>query len=193
MYDRAGRSSGMATVVYKRANDARSAINDFDGQLGHGQVIHVSLVPPPPTRRPRSLFDRIERPSSPRDLSARARPRLVSDRRPMIEVDRYIPSETRGPRAGTPNRVGRRNENRTRVVGARREGPGRRGPRKDEQGHDVVGGRPRKTMEELDAEMADYWGEDTNGGSEAPAGAIATTETIETSQAVVDEDEDVIM
>lgn len=31
----------------------------------------------------------------------------------------------------------------------------------------MVGGRPRKTAEELDAEMADYWGGKGDAGNEA--------------------------
>jgi THO complex subunit 4 len=38
-----------------------------------------------------------------------------------------------------------------------------------------VGGRPRKTAEELDAEMADYWG--SKGGDDAQAANGESTTT----------------
>jgi THO complex subunit 4 len=39
----------------------------------------------------------------------------------------------------------------------------------------LVGGRPRKTAEELDAEMADYWG--SKGGDDAAAASNGNGET----------------
>ncbi len=60
-------------------------------------------------------------------------------------------------RRGTPR--GGRGEGRR--PGDRREERGgrpARKPRTDEEGRSLVGGRPRKTAEELDAEMNDYWG-----------------------------------
>ena len=72
-------------------------------------------------------------------------------------VDRYTPGGrgSRSPvrRRGTPREGGRR-------PGQRREegGRGPRGPKKDDEGRPIVQGRPRKTAEELDAEMADYFG-----------------------------------
>ena len=36
--------------------------------------------------------------------------------------------------------------------------------RRDDRGHQLVGGRPRKTQEELDKEMEEYWvSKDING------------------------------
>lgn len=43
---------------------------------------------------------------------------------------------------------------------------------RDEDGRPMVQGRPRKTAEELDAEMADYWGS-AEGGRTAAAGGNA--------------------
>lgn len=50
--------------------------------------------------------------------------------------------------------------------------------RRDDQGHLLVGGRPRKTQEELDKEMEEYWvSKDLNGtnpddGSRAETGRV---------------------
>ena len=62
--------------------------------------------------------------------------------------------------------------------GGRREDRGRDGNRERESGPRMVNGRPRKTQEELDKEMEDYWGgkqEEGNGGaaSGAPPAAAA--------------------
>lgn len=45
--------------------------------------------------------------------------------------------------------------------GGRGGAGGRRGGGRDPEGRPVVQGRPRKTAEELDAEMTDYWGPGT--------------------------------
>ncbi|KAK5170594.1 uncharacterized protein LTR77_005183 [Saxophila tyrrhenica] len=103
------------------------------------------------------------------------RPRSASPRRrppPPADIDRYAPSDRRArsrsptrsrqparPRARSPTRrrpdpreSGRRPE-------ARREDSrrGARPSRTDEEGRPLVGGRPRKTADELDAEMEGYW------------------------------------
>ncbi|KJY01886.1 hypothetical protein TI39_contig276g00004 [Zymoseptoria brevis] len=193
LYDRADRSQGTAFVIYEDPRDASDAVQQFDGQNANGQAIRMTLLPAgpaPPAPRgslfdriekpPRSLFDRIDNGPDPRDDSRRRRQRSDSPRRggggrAASDVDRYVPGGARGGdrspirRRGTPREGGRR-------PGARREesgtggrgGRGGRRPRTDEQGHELVGGRPRKTAEELDAEMADYWG--SKGGDDAPAG-----------------------
>lgn len=126
---------------------------------------------------PRSLFERIEASrddGGPRRGGRRARsdsPRGGGTLAPP-DVDRYVPGRaSRSPirRRGTPREGGRR-------PGQRREeggggGRGGRRPRTDDEGRPLVGGRPRKTAEELDAEMADYFG----GKGEAPAGNGAAT------------------
>lgn len=116
----------------------------------------------------RSLIDRIDLGDQP----SRRRRRSESPRRSDVSgpapenIDRYVPSrESRSPvrRRGTPRggfggRGGRR-------PGERNE----RRPRVDEEGHRMVGGRPRKTADELDAEMEKYWAarDDQNGGAAA--------------------------
>ena len=92
-------------------------------------------------------------------------------------------------------------------AGARREDGGRgTGSRaRDNEGRPVVGGRPRKTAEELDAEMEDYWGSGTapvqhNGVSnEGPALGPGSTSLVTTGGAsvplvkdVIDDDIDMI-
>ncbi|KAG2416075.1 hypothetical protein HFD88_007267 [Aspergillus terreus] len=180
VYDRAGRSEGVAFVTYSRVSDARTAISEFDGANAKGQPIRITLVstgggrrdrnPFDNVERPRgSLFDRVERPRNARSLSpggsdgeggSRRRRGGGGGRRaggggryrrsdvskpPPDHIDRYVPGErSPGPRASSGRRQGGGG------------GDGRR----------MVNGRPRKTQEELDAEMDDYW-----GGANAGAGA----------------------
>ncbi|KAK5374983.1 hypothetical protein LTS13_005552 [Exophiala xenobiotica] len=187
-YDRAGRSEGVAFVTYEHVADARAAIRDFDGANAKGQPIRLTLLPLPRrdnpfdrVENPKSLFDRIEAPSSrsrrrsespvgetAADHSARRGPRRgpPTDRRsdmtkPAPEnIDRYIPGH--GDSRSSSHRGGRR-------PGERRERAGR-----DPEGQKVVNGRPRKTAEELDAEMDNYWNsagnaQGENGGESAQA------------------------
>ena len=147
---------------------------------------------------PKSLFDRIEAPSG-RDHRDRDRRRSESprsdpedrergyrrgprrdprpprdrdtekDRRsdvtkpPPENIDRYVPGQ--GGRGGGPRSSSHRG------AGARRPGERRERARRDENGHAMVGGRPRKTAEELDAEMEDYWGGDKQNDTNAEDGA----------------------
>jgi THO complex subunit 4 len=137
---------------------------------------------------PRSLFDRIEAPSGrdrrrsesprsdrdearepgvrrgarlgappPRDRDRdRDRDRRSDVTRPAPEnIDRYVPGQ--GVRGG-----GRSSSDRG--AGGRRPGDRRDRARRDEGGHPLVNGRPKKTAEELDAEMEDYWGNSAGNG-----------------------------
>ena len=184
LYDRADRSEGVAFVIYEDHRDARQAVANFDGCNANGQPIRLTMMANSQNAGPSakgSLLDRIERP--PRSLLDRIeggpekrgdsrdgrtrRQRSDSPRRNRptpSNIDRYVPGTgSRSPirRRGTPRESGRR-------PGAGREGSGRGGNRSRAEtgGRQVVGGRPRKTAEELDAEMADYWGKP----DEAPAG-----------------------
>lgn len=175
-YDRAGRSDGTAFVTYDYIADARTAVREFDGANAKGQPIRLTILPLPPrsapranpfdrAENPRSLFDRIEAPGgrgrgrseSPMDED-RDYSRNSSSRRPRgpprerrsdtskpapDNIDRYVPGQGgRGARRG----------------GDRRERPPRDGPRS--------GARPKKTADELDAEMDDYWkGSNETGGA----------------------------
>jgi len=158
--------------VYEDLRYAAEAIREFDGHRAMGQPIRVTLLPPPkqtgmssPPSAPRpqrSLFDRVEpRNDRTRSLSpdtGRTARRTYGTTPSSGDVDRYIP--TRAERS--PLRRG--NGPRSRRPGERRQ------PRRDEQGHPLVQGRPRKTTDELDAEMAEYWAD--NKGDTASAGTM---------------------
>ena len=208
-YDRAGRSEGVAFVTYKRYVDAQTAIREFDGANAKGQQIHLTFLSSPANagriaprnpfdhvQKPKgSLFDRSERPRdrNPPSLSpesqsdshdsvsgSRRRPRGGRTRRsdvskpPPDHIDRYVPGQSprrpydsgrsRGRRPGELKDSKDRNSSAT--------GAGRR----------MVNGRPRKTQEELDQEMEDYWvasntetanAGNANGGISVPAPTMA--------------------
>ncbi|KAF5863599.1 hypothetical protein ETB97_009693 [Aspergillus alliaceus] len=169
VYDRAGRSEGLAFVTYTRVSDARTAISEFDGANAKGQPIRVTLVSTGGGRRDRNPFDNVERPKGslfdrverPRDRNTRSlspgsgnesaddgarrrrgrrggsgRYRRSDVSKPAPEhIDRYVPGQ-RSP-ARRPANGGRR-----------QGGENRRAPN----------ARPKKTQEELDQEMDDYWG-----------------------------------
>ncbi|GIZ45591.1 hypothetical protein CKM354_000875000 [Cercospora kikuchii] len=196
LYDRSDRSTGTAYVIYEDERDARDAFEKFDGCPANGQAIRLTVMPngpaergPPPRaladrveRAPRSIFERIEggRDDS-RDGGRRRRARSDSPRRQG--VDTYAPRSRSPPRRRGGDRGGRGGGRRP---GERREERGGRPARKartDDEGRPLVGGRPRKTAEELDAEMNDYWGNKgeaaesngngaTNGGGDAAGGDI---------------------
>ncbi|KAK6189598.1 hypothetical protein LQW54_013102 [Pestalotiopsis sp. IQ-011] len=169
IYDRAGRSEGLAYVIYEEYQDAKEAVREFDGANAKGQPIRLSILPSGPRRNPfdtaqlpgRSLADRITQPSG---RSRSYSPDMGRD------VDRYVPSGGRRSRSPIPRRRGQ---------GGRRPGQRREGGGQDRQDQRDSGerkgrqGRPKKTQEELDAEMADYFGP---GGTatEAPAAAQST-------------------
>jgi len=173
-YDRAGRSEGIAYVTYETTQDAKRAIREFDGANAKGQPIRLIPIPTGPSagrRGPaapagRSLFDRITLPADRSRSDSPVRHSDVSGP-PPSNVDRYVPG--RGSRSRSPRprrgRDGRR-------PGARRErgeraGGGRGGERLAKDG------RPKKTQEELDAEMEDYWGAKENGTEPAEPAAAA--------------------
>ncbi|KAL8706054.1 MAG: hypothetical protein Q9201_000876 [Fulgogasparrea decipioides] len=195
-FDRAGRSSGTAFVTYCHLSDARLAIREFDGANAHGQPIRLTLLPTVPAndirgrggpvtarnpfdtaeRPSRSLFDRIDDPrfgSGSRNRAGRSRsrspgkPRRSDVSKPAPEgVDRYVP-----PPAG-----GGRNSRASRPRSPRRAGDdGRlRGGERRGGGRENAGARPRKTQEELDKEMDDYWGpavQNESGAAGAATGA----------------------
>lgn len=57
----------------------------------------------------------------------------------------------------------------------------------------MVGGRPRKTQEELDQEMEDYWGgKKESNGTPAVAQTTLFTEEAPSTAMAVDEDVDMI-
>ena len=197
-------------MTYGSVSAASRAIREFDGANAAGQPIRLTLLPTAPasdmirgrgamsSRNPfdtaikpsRSLFERVEEPNG-RRHGGRSRsrspgvPRRSDVSKPPPEgVDRYVPGDRDG---------GRRRRSRTRSPPRRRRSPVRRRGR-DEEGHKLVGGRPRKTQEELDREMEDYWGAkaETNGTFPVDGQTEATETTAALVIPVEDEDIDMI-
>ncbi|KAF5026259.1 hypothetical protein F66182_1649 [Fusarium sp. NRRL 66182] len=184
-YDRAGRSEGTAYVTYELKEDAQEAIKQFDGANANGQPIRLTLLPSGPTRNPfdtavmpgRPLAERISTPGD-RARSHSPHRRYDSDDAARRGIDRYVPGQgsRRSPMPRQRGQGGRR-------PGARREG---RGGGRDQEGGGRGGRsnpRAKKTQEELDAEMADYFGGDgaqaaepINQSDAAPAQAPAPTQ-----------------
>lgn len=212
LYDRMDRSQGTAFVTYRDIRDAEDAVKEYDGCNANGQPIKLTLLPNAPAATTRgnlfdrveqppgrSLFDRIEgQPDSRDDSREDRRPprrrRSESPRRrpPPENIDRYMPrgGRSRSPikRRGTPRDSGRR-------PGQRREDSGRGGRRGrvDDEGRPLVGGRPRKTAEELDAEMEDYWGSKGGDGQKANGTASRQNGTAAApAAAAADDDIDMI-
>ncbi|GKT98633.1 unnamed protein product [Fusarium langsethiae] len=163
-YDRAGRSEGTAYVTYERKEDAQQAIKDFDGANANGQPIRMTLLP---DRNPfdtavmpgRSLAERISSPGDRRSHSPHRR--RDDDDAARRGIDRYVPGQ--GSRRSPMPRGRGQGQGQGRRPGARRDG--KEGGRDQEGGRGGRGNRPsKKTQEELDAEMADYF-----GGDSAPA------------------------
>ena len=186
------------------ASAAERAIKEFDGANAAGQPIRLTLLPTGPsndsrrdgpvsTRNPfdsvtrpgRSLFERVEAPDYRRSARSRSRSPGPAKRSnvakpPPDGVDRYVP----GDRSHSWRR-----RSRSRSPRNRRRSPARRGrgaPRRDEAGHRLVGGRPRKTQEELDQEMDDYF---VKKGDTTPA----STDLQLNSKATIPDDEDIDM
>lgn len=126
-----------------------------------------------------------------------------SDRRsdvskpPPDGIDRYVPGEGSGRspsrRNGGGRESGRRPGERRERGGGEAGGRGRGGRERTERGENgggrMVNGRPRKTQEELDAEMEDYWG-NAHAAEASAAPAVATAAP--TAAAVADDDIDMI-
>ena len=214
LYDRSDRSRGTAFVTYSTSRDAQRALRDYNGANAYGQPISVSLLPSGPsgggrpapgrglderiTAPQRSLFDRIDDGGAGRGGRGERRRRSESPRSRRSDVrgpapeyiDRYVP----GGSGRDDSR--RRDRDRSRSPMRRGERGGRRGgrrddrddrsarPRGDGEGRPRTGARPRKTADELDAEMADYWGganagednvqkNEPVGGAAADAGGVA--------------------
>ncbi|EKV12610.1 RNA binding protein, putative [Penicillium digitatum PHI26] len=177
-YDRAGRSEGVAYITYARLKDAHTSIQEYDGANAKGQPIRLSLIPGRRERNPldsaqrprHSLLDRVERPRDDRSMSpennADGRRRRGGGRAHRSDVtkpapdniDRYVPGQRSHQRS--PNRRG----------GGRRGGRDNRSQQTDGSNR-RSNARPRKTQEELDQEMEDYWGGANNAGGEATAPA----------------------
>ncbi|WKT42867.1 Chromatin target of PRMT1 protein, C-terminal [Fusarium oxysporum f. sp. vasinfectum] len=169
-YDRAGRSEGTAYVTYELKEDAQEAVKQFDGANANGQPIRLTLLP---SRNPfdtavmpgRPLAERISSPGERRSHSPHRR--YDDDDAARRGIDRYVPGQ--GPRRSPmPRQGGRGRGQGGRRPGARRDG--RDGARDQEGGRGGRGNpRGKKTQEELDAEMADYFGGGDNAQAAEPA------------------------
>lgn len=172
-------------MTYEDPEDARAAIREFDGANANGQPIRLFLIPNNGGRgrggggggggrNPfdtavmpgRPLSERVSRPSGRGRSRSPGRNQDVDDAAER-GIDRYVP----GSRNRSPRRRGDRGGGGGgRRPGARHETGGGRGQQSD--GPRGGARRPKKTQEELDAEMADYFG--GNGDSSAaPAAAPA--------------------
>lgn len=169
-YDRAGRSEGTAYVSYENREDALEAVKQFDGANANGQPIRLQLLSGRggPSRNP---FDSAVRPLSERVTlpGNRARSHSPQNRYSQEDavrkgIDRYIPGQRSRSRSPAPRRRGGGRRPGARREGGGREGGGREGGGREESGRgDSNRGargnaRGKKTQEELDAEMADYFG-----------------------------------
>ncbi|KAI9733281.1 MAG: hypothetical protein M1834_003365 [Cirrosporium novae-zelandiae] len=164
----------------------------------------------------KSLFERVSGGPGPRDLASRitgrphSRSRSASPGRagrrsdvskpPPDNIDRYVPGRdgrTRSPiprnrrRGGGPINDSRNNR------GRRGDGRGKRGDLMDIEkegadGHKIVNGRPRKTQEELDKEMDEYWGSRNQDQTQEQSGGPVQQNDGTTVQQPVDEDIDMI-
>ncbi|KAL8945031.1 MAG: hypothetical protein Q9216_000015 [Gyalolechia sp. 2 TL-2023] len=209
-FDRAGRSSGTAFVTYQHLSDARLAIREFDGANAHGQPIRLTLLPVAPVndlrgrtvpvrnpfdtveRPSKSLFERTEDPrfgggSRARGGRSRSRspgkPRRSDVSKPAPDgVDRYVP-----PASGR-SRVRSRSPRKRMDVGGRERGRERRGGRNENSG-----ARPRKTQQELDKEMEDYWGPAAGQDESSAEATIAQNGVAASVTPVAVGDEDVDM
>ncbi|KAK2020207.1 hypothetical protein LZ32DRAFT_13220 [Colletotrichum eremochloae] len=203
-YDRAGRSEGVAFVTMESREDALEAVKEFDGANANGQPIRLSIMPGGSGPRSRNPFDSAVMPSRPlaeRISAPGGRSRSMSpgrkydvDEAASRGIDRYIPGGRYRNRSRSPMPRRRGGNGGGRRPGARRDGAGRDGGRdggRDQDGGRGVrsgkDGRTRKTQEELDAEMADYFGggnsgetaPQANGGGAAAAAVPATHDDID--------------
>jgi THO complex subunit 4 len=142
------------------------------------------------------LSERISAPSG-RSRSMSPGRRYDEDDAARRGIDRYIPGSGSRSRSPMPRRRGGGGGG-GRRPGARREGGGREGGGREE-GQGQRGGRAnarsKKTQEELDAEMEDYFGGGGNAGAaptESSAAPAATASTAAPVAAAAVDDIDMI-
>ncbi|CAK7267259.1 hypothetical protein SEPCBS119000_002455 [Sporothrix epigloea] len=215
VYDRAGRSDGIAFIVYEYHEDARAAVREFDGANAKGQPIRLSFVPTGGRQRGakggvsigggRPLADRISQPRKGGDTDGQDENGRTSVSAAARQgIDRYVPEGTGSDRLSRSRSPGprRRGHGGGGGGGGRRPGE-RRGARNGQKngGRDDAnnngGGnrRPRKTQEELDAEMADYFVDNSNSAeTQADTAAVAAPAVVPTAAPANDDgDEDMIL
>jgi len=166
-------------VTYECEEDAHQAIDQYDGANAHGQPIRLSIISTSSSAASaasnpnagRSLFERVERPRSLSPVD-RDRERVRPSGRGS-KIDRYVPDDRdRGVRVrergrrdrpivdrGDGGRDRRRDGGGDRRRGDRGRRGGGGGGAGGADGKTSSGRRPRKTIEELDEEMSNYWNE----------------------------------
>ncbi|CAO1635377.1 unnamed protein product [Sympodiomycopsis kandeliae] len=177
-FDRSGRSTGVAIVIYQNADDAAAARQEFDGANAKGKPITISFEH---MRQPRGdphggPGDR----SKPRDL--RSRMDLLS--RLGAESPKPPSNAPKGPASTssssdrTPKQQGSNRQ--ARGVGGS-EGNGRRGGRGGRSnGRSKTEARGPKSASDLDAELEAFM--------KAPASTNAMAESVHAPQPGVDGD-----
>ena len=175
---------------------AKLAIREFDSANANGQPIYLTLLESTPgpdrsssrrnpfdtARQPaKSLFERVSAaPTRDDDVYDDALHEDVHDRSherngrrsdtsgpPPKGVDRYVPGRSA---PGDSRRDGRATSRRDAATGDGRLSERGGGARRENGGAKQSRPRPRKTQEELDREMEDYWGSGAaDGGAAAPA------------------------
>ncbi|KAB8075945.1 hypothetical protein BDV29DRAFT_171080 [Aspergillus leporis] len=175
VYDRAGRSEGLAFVTYARISDARTAISEFDGANAKGQPIRVALVSTGGSggRRDRNPFDNVERPKGslfdrveqPRDRNARSLSPASGNESADDGARRRRRRRGGGGGGSAGGRYRRSDVSKPAPDNIDRYVPGQRSPaprpatgRRQGENRRTTNARPKKTQEELDQEMDDYWG-----------------------------------
>lgn len=163
---------------------------------------------------PRSLFDRVEAPkvggrrarsaspgydrSNVDGRSRGVRDPPLRDRRSDVSrpapdgIDRYVPGQDEGKSSSRQRYGGREGGRRP---GEKRERGGEQAGREGRgaEGRRVVNGRPRKTQEELDAEMEDYWGTSSSVNVDASRNGAVPAASLSAVQASAASGEDIDM
>lgn len=153
------RSTGNAYAIYETYEQAQQAVKQFNTQLAKGQQIYVKYdegynAPKRPLESRISYPGRT--PSPVRNRSSTSRPAPAN-------IDRYVPGNT--PSRVDSGRDRPRPPYRRSDRGDRdsRGGRGDRGERGDRRGGRAP--RPKKTKEELDAEIDAYFGKTNENGA----------------------------
>ncbi|CAK7266951.1 hypothetical protein SEPCBS57363_002353 [Sporothrix epigloea] len=211
VYDRAGRSDGIAYVTYEDHEDARAAVREFDGANAKGQPIRLSIVAASGRQKGgkagvvigggRPLADRISQPKHSGDDDGEQDDNSRTSLSAAVRqgIDRYVPGGTTSGRLSRSRSPGprRREGGGGRRPGERRGGRGSQngGGRDGQSNSDGGNRRPRKTQEELDAEMADYFVENSNGAvtQAVTAADAASAVPLAAAPANDDGDEDMIL
>jgi len=184
------RLPGRRDNLVDRVENQRTLFDRIEAPKGRGFGRDRSASP--------DEYDSYDDAESRRRESRRGGVPPIRDRRsdvtkpPPDNIDRYVPGQTNGrslTRRDEGRESGRRpGERRERGGGSDRGRGGRDRPERGENGPRMVNGRPRKTQEELDAEMDDYWGSANIAGSGA-----AEPGSKDSSRAAATESDDIEM